>query len=73
MSTKWRSVSLAAFYLFSVLLGGFSNILAFGLMQMGGLGGLKGWQWIFVSTCFYRLIAAESVTDDGGERLSKVC
>ncbi|KAI9776707.1 MAG: hypothetical protein M1839_009434 [Geoglossum umbratile] len=39
---------LAAFYLFSVLVGGFSNILAFGLMQMEGLGGLRGWRWIFI-------------------------
>lgn len=40
---------LAAFYLISVLVGGFSNILAYGLMQMEGVGGQRGWQWIFVS------------------------
>jgi hypothetical protein len=40
---------LAAFYLISVLAGGFSNILAYGLMHMGGLGHLDGWRWIFVS------------------------
>ena len=40
---------LAAFYLVSVFVGGFSNILAYGLMQMEGVGGLRGWQWIFVS------------------------
>jgi hypothetical protein len=40
---------LAIFYLLSILAGGFSNILAYGLMQMNNLGGLKGWQWIFVS------------------------
>jgi hypothetical protein len=40
---------LAVFYLLSILAGGFSNILAYGLMQMNGYGGLKGWQWIFVS------------------------
>lgn len=28
--------------------GGFANILAYGLMQMEGLGGLRGWRWIFV-------------------------
>jgi hypothetical protein len=40
---------LAIFYLLSILAGGFSNILAYGLMQMDSVGGLKGWQWIFVS------------------------
>jgi hypothetical protein len=42
------SCSLAAFYLFSVLFSGFSHILAYGLMQMEGVGGLRGWRWIFV-------------------------
>lgn len=28
-----------------------SGILAYGLMQMKGLGGLSGWRWIFV-VCF---------------------
>ncbi|KAH0562490.1 hypothetical protein GP486_002819 [Trichoglossum hirsutum] len=41
--------SLAVFYLFSVLVGGFSSILAYGLMQMEGLGHERGWRWIFVS------------------------
>jgi hypothetical protein len=40
---------LAFFYILSVLVGGFSNILAYGLMQMEGVGGQRGWQWIFVS------------------------
>jgi hypothetical protein len=40
---------LAIFYLLSILAGGFSNILAFGLIQMDGVSGLKGWRWIFVS------------------------
>jgi len=39
---------MAAFYLISVLVGGFSAILAYGLMQMKGLGGLNGWSWIFI-------------------------
>ncbi|KAH0536650.1 hypothetical protein FGG08_006495 [Glutinoglossum americanum] len=38
---------LAAFYLFSVLVGGFSNILAFALMHIKA-GGLHGWRWIFI-------------------------
>jgi MFS family permease len=39
---------MAGFYLVSVLVGGFSNILAYGLMQMDGLGGQSGWRWIFI-------------------------
>ncbi|OCT49794.1 putative transporter [Cladophialophora carrionii] len=39
---------LAFFYILSVLVGGFSNILAYGLMQMEGVGGQRGWQWIFI-------------------------
>jgi hypothetical protein len=26
----------------------FAGILAYGLMQMHGLGGLEGWRWIFI-------------------------
>lgn len=40
---------LAWFYLISAMVGGFSSILAFGLIQMEGLSGVRGWQWIFVS------------------------
>ncbi|KAJ3519094.1 hypothetical protein NMY22_g13355 [Coprinellus aureogranulatus] len=39
---------LAGFYLISIFLGGFSSILAYGITFMKGLGGLNGWQWIFV-------------------------
>ncbi|KAF2742471.1 MFS general substrate transporter [Sporormia fimetaria CBS 119925] len=37
----------SAFYLLALLASGFSNILAWGLSEMKGLGGLNGWQWIF--------------------------
>ncbi|KAF1808506.1 MFS general substrate transporter [Eremomyces bilateralis CBS 781.70] len=39
---------LAAFYLLSVFVGGLASILAFGLMQMEGLSGIRGWRWIFI-------------------------
>lgn len=39
---------MAAFYLISTLIGGFSNILAYGLMQMQGVRGYSGWRWIFI-------------------------
>ncbi|PGH17195.1 hypothetical protein AJ79_01333 [Helicocarpus griseus UAMH5409] len=38
----------SAFYLMALLSSGFSSILAYGLMQMKGLGGLNGWRWIFI-------------------------
>jgi hypothetical protein len=27
--------------------GAFSGILAYGILKMNGMAGLKGWQWIF--------------------------
>jgi MFS family permease len=39
---------LAAFYLFSSLVSGISSLLASGIMQMDGLGGVAGWRWIFI-------------------------
>lgn len=38
----------SAFYLLALLASGFSNILAYGLSQMKGVGGLNGWRWIFI-------------------------
>ncbi|KAF1975905.1 phthalate transporter-like protein [Bimuria novae-zelandiae CBS 107.79] len=39
---------LGGIYLVAVGVGGIANILAYGIMQMEGVGGLRGWQWIFV-------------------------
>ncbi|CAG5156211.1 uncharacterized protein ALTATR162_LOCUS4042 [Alternaria atra] len=39
---------LGGFYLFSVGIGGLANILAYGLMQMEGVAGIRGWRWIFI-------------------------
>lgn len=39
---------LAAFYLISIVLGGFAAILAYGFQLLKGKGGLNGWQWIFL-------------------------
>ena len=36
----------SAFYLLALLSSGFSNILAYGLSQMEGVGGLGGWRWM---------------------------
>ncbi|RYO89425.1 hypothetical protein DL766_003258 [Monosporascus sp. MC13-8B] len=37
----------ALFYIVGCVSSGFSGILAFGLMQLGGKAGLAGWRWIF--------------------------
>lgn len=49
---------LGGFYLLSVAIGGFANLLAYGLMQMEGLGGLRGWQWIFIIEAIITCVAA---------------
>lgn len=38
----------ALFYLIGSTASGFGGILAYGLMQMDGLGGKSGWRWIFI-------------------------
>jgi hypothetical protein len=38
----------AVFYLIGSMASALSGILAYGLMQMDGIGGLAGWRWIFV-------------------------
>ncbi|KAK6540014.1 hypothetical protein TWF694_008847 [Orbilia ellipsospora] len=38
----------AVFYIIGCCSSAFAGILAYGLMQMGGLQGLSGWRWIFI-------------------------
>ncbi|KAJ5394801.1 Major facilitator superfamily domain general substrate transporter [Penicillium crustosum] len=38
----------SAFFLIGSVASGFGGILAYGLSQMDGLGGLSGWRWIFI-------------------------
>ncbi|KAE9369927.1 MFS general substrate transporter [Stipitochalara longipes BDJ] len=38
----------AVFFLIGSMANGLSGILAYGLIQMGGLGHLSGWRWIFI-------------------------
>ncbi|KAJ4248461.1 hypothetical protein NW762_012798 [Fusarium torreyae] len=42
---QWR---LAMFFSAASLSGAFSGLLAFALEKMDGIGGLKGWRWIFI-------------------------
>lgn len=38
----------SSFYLISTVGASLTGVLAYGISQMGGLGGLQAWQWIFV-------------------------
>ena len=46
-------ISLAAFYIVGILVGGFSAIFAYVLTLLGGRYGIAGWAWIFVSFFLY--------------------
>lgn len=56
---------MAIFYSAASFSGAFSGLLAFALQKMEGIGGLDGWQWIFIieglatvvvgMTCFWLL------------------
>lgn len=38
----------SVFYIIGAVAGSLSGILAFGLSQMEGLQGIRGWRWIFI-------------------------
>jgi MFS family permease len=40
---------MTAFFMLSILVGGFSSALAGGISTLKGKAGLNSWQWIFVS------------------------
>merc|ERR1711881_237191 len=48
----------AAFYSLGLVSSGLSGILAYGVQQMDGLGGLEGWRWIFVIFGLMTIVAA---------------
>ncbi|KAI9263410.1 major facilitator superfamily domain-containing protein [Phascolomyces articulosus] len=45
---KEQATRLAFFFGCSTLAGAFGGVLAYGIMQMEGIRGLHGWQWIFI-------------------------
>ncbi|KAK7418582.1 hypothetical protein QQZ08_011166 [Neonectria magnoliae] len=45
---KDLSVRISYFYCASALSGAFSGLLAAGIAEMDGVGGLEGWRWIFI-------------------------
>lgn len=51
--SKWylpneTQTRIAVFYTASAMAGAFSGMLAAGIAQMDGVGGLEGWRWIFL-------------------------
>ncbi|KAH7130898.1 major facilitator superfamily domain-containing protein [Dactylonectria macrodidyma] len=63
---KDLSVRISYFYCASAMSGAFSGLLAAGIAEMDGVGGLEGWRWIFLLeglatvvlgvACFFLLI-----------------
>ncbi|KAJ5832572.1 hypothetical protein N7474_000883 [Penicillium riverlandense] len=57
----------AAFYSISITCSSLSGVLAYGFMQMSGVGGLLGWRYIFiwegVLTCMVAFVAAFLIVD----------
>jgi MFS family permease len=49
---------MAIFFSAATAAGAFGGLLARGINEMTGLGGLKGWQWIFVLEGLLTLIVA---------------
>ncbi|CAO3685517.1 unnamed protein product [Rhizopus stolonifer] len=43
-----QATRVAIFFSCSTLAGAFGGVLAYGIMQMDGISGLRGWQWIFI-------------------------
>lgn len=57
----------SVFYLLGSMASAFSGVLAFGFMQMGGLGNQSGWRWIFIMfgiiTCVVGVVGYWGVVD----------
>lgn len=57
----------AVFYLIGSMASACSGILAYGLMQMDGLGGQEGWRWIFIMegilTCVLAVVGYFLIVD----------
>ncbi|VUC22931.1 unnamed protein product [Clonostachys rosea] len=58
---------LTVFYIIGFFSSGLGGILAYGLMQMNGLGGLAGWRWIFIMegiiTIFIAIVSYFTLVD----------
>ncbi|KAI8145520.1 major facilitator superfamily domain-containing protein [Fennellomyces sp. T-0311] len=55
---RTQTIRIAIFYAASTVAGAFGGVLAFGIMHMDGLQGLRGWQWIFIIEALPTIILA---------------
>ncbi|KAI7881294.1 MFS general substrate transporter [Lichtheimia hyalospora FSU 10163] len=55
---KEQATRLALFFGCSTLAGAFGGVLAYGIMQMDGIRGMHGWQWIFIIEAIPTLVLA---------------
>ncbi|EFW21374.1 hypothetical protein D8B26_001582 [Coccidioides posadasii str. Silveira] len=66
---------IAWFYSINVIANGFGSLLAYGIIQMEGLGGLRGWRWIFVIegllTCVLAMMGYYLIIDFPDKLLKK--
>ncbi|PGH17691.1 hypothetical protein AJ80_04698 [Polytolypa hystricis UAMH7299] len=66
---------IAWFYAINLTASAFGNLLALGLVEMEGLGGLEGWRWIFVIegiiTCVLAILGFFLVIDFPDNLLKK--
>lgn len=51
-SRQERQFRVALFFCAATLSGAFGGVLAWGIAHMNGVGGLKGWRWIFILVSF---------------------
>lgn len=45
-----RQYRVALFFSAASLAGAFGGILAFGIAKMNGIGGYRGWRWMYVDS-----------------------
>lgn len=53
-------VRMAIFFSAATAAGAFGGLLARGIVEMKGLGGLSGWQWIFVLEGILTIVVGKS-------------
>jgi MFS family permease len=55
-----RQYRIALFFSAASLAGAFGGILAYGIAKMTGVGGYKGWRWIFIIEGLLTIVVAAS-------------
>ncbi|KAF2806909.1 MFS transporter [Mytilinidion resinicola] len=57
---KERQYRISLFFSAASLAGAFGGILAYGISKMGGVGGYKGWRWIFILEGLLTIVVSAS-------------